>query len=326
MGIFSWLVKPNIEKLTTARDVAGLVQILQRKDWAMQRDAALGLARLGDCRGVDFLIAVSQDRNSGAREEAIALLGRSRDPRAVAPLVGLLGEKALCKAVVVALLEYDGKEGVEALWSAIKRGEEGVAALVAGEKNPRAADLLLRGLADENANVRSLTAKALESHAFSCVRAKGASMVPMLLAQRMSSPRRAQSRLPLFLTALPARDFELPKLSWAIAPLGKALRDHNGDVAQHAAMALLTIGTSEAFDTLAQYHAELEASGSAKTNRVEKLLKEYEEEASRLDNFACWTARDAGATDGADLLGSLYSCAAGARINEYRNRIKTKGK
>lgn len=114
---------PNIAKLETARDLPGLSRVLRsHKDSSIRRDAADALRRIRDPRAIDALLAALDDedaivrlsssealgglgtaavepllgalaiRNARIRCEAAWALGKIGDPRALEPLLALVGD------------------------------------------------------------------------------------------------------------------------------------------------------------------------------------------------------------------------------------------
>ena len=114
MGLF----KPNIEKMKAKRDVKGLIKALRDKGDFVYNDAADALGELGDPLAVEPLIRASYARYEAGRAlktigesaveglikslgyvsqriccDAISVLGEIGDPRAVEPLIKVLGDR-----------------------------------------------------------------------------------------------------------------------------------------------------------------------------------------------------------------------------------------
>lgn len=90
MAIFS-LKEPDIEAMKSGREYRGLIRALRHKNLDIQWQASSALAGLGT-EGMDHLLSALKTRNKDIRLGVIEALGEIRDPRAVEPLIGLLGD------------------------------------------------------------------------------------------------------------------------------------------------------------------------------------------------------------------------------------------
>ncbi|MGE5237219.1 MAG: HEAT repeat domain-containing protein [Chloroflexota bacterium] len=132
-GLFS----PNVEKLTTKRDVKGLIEALRCRNGNndTSRKAVEALVLIGTS-AVESLISVLNDGNGSARSCAAWALGKIGDDRAVDPLIAALG---------------DSSEHVR----------EHAAAALGRIGDGRAVDPLIAALEDNNEFVRGNAALAL---------------------------------------------------------------------------------------------------------------------------------------------------------------------
>lgn len=101
---------PNIGKLTTKRDVDGLIKALAYgKDAEVREAAARSLGGLADQRAIGPLVGALTDSAWDVREAAVRALGTIGDARAVAPLTAVANSKEeddlVLEAAAEALLE-----------------------------------------------------------------------------------------------------------------------------------------------------------------------------------------------------------------------------
>ncbi|MGE5832172.1 MAG: HEAT repeat domain-containing protein [Methanomicrobiales archaeon] len=183
---------------------------------------------------VDSLLSTLGIQDDRVREAAIASLGRSLDPRALPPLIGLLGDESrgIREASVRALGAF-GPGAVEPLIGALGSGDwhirmGGVIALrIIGD--PRGVEPLIQALTDENRFVRREAAKSLGRLG------DGRATDPLitLLSDRDTGVRvRAAGALGKIAD---------PR---AIGPLTRALSDRNSELQQAAVEALSKIKNS----------------------------------------------------------------------------------
>lgn len=127
--------------------------------------AVLELGRMGRGKAVDLLIK-ALGRRDGVSRSAARELGRLRDARALAPLIGLLDDRETNQSAAEALVRF-GPPAVEALLPMLKREDSPVArrlaAVALGEiGDPRAVEPLIQTLAhDQEYAVRTAAASAL---------------------------------------------------------------------------------------------------------------------------------------------------------------------
>jgi hypothetical protein len=83
---------PDIEAMKAGRNYHGLIKALRHKNLEIQWQASNALAGLGT-EGMHHLLSALKTRNKHTRLGVIEALGEIRDPQAVEPLIGLLGDK-----------------------------------------------------------------------------------------------------------------------------------------------------------------------------------------------------------------------------------------
>jgi HEAT repeat protein len=109
---------PDVNKLAANGDVPGLIGALgYAKSWPVQSRAASALGKSRDPRAVEPLILALRDKMVPVRERAAEALGRLGDPRAVEPLIVLLGEPSISlrKIAAVSLGQIRDPRAVEPL-------------------------------------------------------------------------------------------------------------------------------------------------------------------------------------------------------------------
>ena len=91
-------------RLYDARAVDILRRLVASEDRELRTRAAIALGRTGDVEAVPALLeCLSEELPRRRREDAIHLMGTLRDPRAVEPLIGLLGEMRVRRRAILAL-------------------------------------------------------------------------------------------------------------------------------------------------------------------------------------------------------------------------------
>ena len=93
--IESMLFKPNVEKLVARRDVDGLINALNHRDYKTRKRAAEALGEMKAKEAVGALIKTLKDENPEVRKAAAYALGRIGDERAIKPLVETLKDESL---------------------------------------------------------------------------------------------------------------------------------------------------------------------------------------------------------------------------------------
>lgn len=162
------LLGPDVKKLKSRWDVAGLARLLENKDPQVQYEAAEALGNIGDERAVGPLIAALQFPDDDVRWKAAIALGEIGNPDAVAPLIALLSdEDRFVRSRAAHALSMIGEPAIPSLIAAISNSDPGVrwgSALALGKiKNPLAVEPLILALADEQVMVRAEAASALAS-------------------------------------------------------------------------------------------------------------------------------------------------------------------
>ncbi len=88
------MVRPNVEKLKSGRDIEGLIRASRYgKDPCVRSEAVLALGDLFDGRIVGALGEALNDGDARVRMDAVRALGISRDPRAMEVLGGALKDE-----------------------------------------------------------------------------------------------------------------------------------------------------------------------------------------------------------------------------------------
>jgi len=83
------MVKPNVEKLKSGRDIEGLIRASRYvRDPCVRSEAVLALGDLFDGRIAGALGEALNDGDARVRMDAVRALGISRDPRAMEVLGG----------------------------------------------------------------------------------------------------------------------------------------------------------------------------------------------------------------------------------------------
>jgi HEAT repeat protein len=195
--ICSGIFGTDVKKLKEARNVQGLIIVLNHKDPAVQYDAAEALGEIGDDRAVeplatvlkndeisgvrwkaaealskigtaavDALIGALQHNDDDVRWKAAMALGEIGDPRSIDPLLRLLcDEDRFVKSHAALALGAIGEPAVNPLICALREGDGNLrwgAAIALGKiRDPRSIEPLIRALADKYENVRAESAKAL---------------------------------------------------------------------------------------------------------------------------------------------------------------------
>jgi HEAT repeat protein len=189
--------RSSISGMKAARDVRGLIRLLNHRDVDIQYEAAEALGDLGDSRAVEPLVTVlKNDELSGirwkaaealskigapavdaligallhhdddVRWKAAIALGEIGDPRAVEPLIALLcDEDRFVKSRAAHALGLIGDAAVDPLIRALREGDGNLrwgAAIALGKiRDTRAIEPLIRALADKYENVRAEAATSL---------------------------------------------------------------------------------------------------------------------------------------------------------------------
>ncbi len=180
-----------------ARDIRGLVRLLNHSDPDIVYHAAEALGEIGDAGAVEPLItvlkheemsgvrwktaeslvkigtpsvepliSVLQHSDSDVRWKAAIALGEIRDPRAIGPLIRQLSDTdRFVKGRVAHALGMIGVPAVDPLIQALHDGDGNqrwaAAIALGGIRDPRAVEPLILALADKYENVRAEAAAAL---------------------------------------------------------------------------------------------------------------------------------------------------------------------
>jgi hypothetical protein len=183
---------------------------------------------------VDSLLQLLGSEDSRVRVAAMGSLGKSRDPRAIAPLIALLGDgnRGVREASVRALGALGG-EAVEPLIQALGNRDwhirVGCAIALRIIGDPRGVEPLIRALSDENRFVRREAAKSLGR-----IGDRRATEPLISLLGDMDTGVRVRAAAALGKTGDPR----------AIDPLTRALSDRNGEMQEVAGEALSRLKNS----------------------------------------------------------------------------------
>jgi HEAT repeat protein len=186
-----------ISGMKAAGDVRGLIRLLSHRDPDVQYEAAGALGEIGDARAVEplvtamkneefsgvrwkaaealsrigspavgGLIGALQHKDDDVRWKAAIALGEIGDPRAVEPLIALLGdEDRFVKGRAAHALGQIGEAAIDPLIRALRKGDGNLrwgSAIALGKiRDKRAIEPLIRALADKYGNVRTEAATAL---------------------------------------------------------------------------------------------------------------------------------------------------------------------
>ena len=161
MGIFG---PPDVDKLASKRDVAGLIKALgYTKDKDVRRAAIRALGEVGDSHTIGPLIATLNDSEEDVRRAAVETLAEIGDVHAVEPLiVALKGSIASVDHASARLLAKIGAPAIEPLIVTLKDTSEyvrGAVTLALSEIGALAVEPLISVLGD--LDVRQAAAKAL---------------------------------------------------------------------------------------------------------------------------------------------------------------------
>lgn len=167
------LKSPNVDLRRNAADALAkfgdpratqpLIAALSDPDPQVRADAATGLDAARSPAGVDALIALINDPDETVRTSAIMALGKSQNPRAIAPLVASLSNFPTASSV----LAQFGPAAVEPLLSAVKSDDPAVrggaieALLLTHDS--RALPAFTAAINDPNTGVRQLALLALQT-------------------------------------------------------------------------------------------------------------------------------------------------------------------
>jgi HEAT repeat protein len=187
----------GIIKMKTARDVRGLIWLLNHSDPDIQYHAVEALGEIGDAGAVEPLItlmkheemsgvrwksaeslvkigapsvepliSVLEHPDSDVRWKAAIALGEIKDPRAIGPLIRQLSDTdRFVKSRVAHALGMIGAPAVNPLIWTLREGDGNLrwgAAIALGRiKDPQAVEPLIQALADKYENVRAEAATSL---------------------------------------------------------------------------------------------------------------------------------------------------------------------
>ncbi len=158
----------EIAAMVVAGDWESLVKALRGKESKIRKEAAFGLAQLGDTRAVEGLVKALGDDRTDTRRWSAWALGRLGSVRAFEALVGALddGNWRVRRNVVNALEQLGDPRAVDPLITVLEDQDEGVRMLAAsalGDLGDRRAVLALKDATyDKEPEVRTAASEALE--------------------------------------------------------------------------------------------------------------------------------------------------------------------
>ncbi len=162
MGLFG---PPDVSQLKSKKNVKGLIKALSyQKDWRVRELAARALGELGAVEAVDALIEKLRDYSEVVENTAADALIEIGPP-AIDGLVSALADPDRREYVSHVLVDI-GKESIPALGEVVEKGwfvnARKYAAWTLGKiGDPSAVSALLKGVLDEDSQVRKAAAKAM---------------------------------------------------------------------------------------------------------------------------------------------------------------------
>jgi HEAT repeat protein len=157
--------KPNVEKLSTKRDVTGLIEALGDSDRSIRSEAGAALAKLG-APASEALAAALRHRSALVRGAAAHALGHMRDAQNAPLLIAALEDVPEVRASARESLAVLGAAAVEPLLAALRQAKprvrEAAAELLGEIADPRAFKPLLEATNDADPAVAGHAAFAVE--------------------------------------------------------------------------------------------------------------------------------------------------------------------
>jgi len=164
--------KPNIERMRSKKDVAGLIEVLSHEDAGVRGAVARALGQMKDTKAVESLIGALKDEDRHVKGEVALALGKLGDKRAVEPLIKAWGDTVAKQdpfAGIFVLGKALGKLGdgrvVEPLIQSLNKEwyvREAAAAALGELGDKRAVEPLIQASNDEVSGVREVVRKALD--------------------------------------------------------------------------------------------------------------------------------------------------------------------
>ncbi len=152
-----------LAKFGDARATEPLIAALGDADSQVRADAAVGLGELKSRAAVEPLIPLLNDPDENVSTSAAMALGKLQDPRAIAPLVASLSKTP---AVSMPLLQF-GSAAVEPLLAAVKSDDpvlrSSAISTLSFTHDPRAISAFTAALQDPDGGVRQLALLSLQT-------------------------------------------------------------------------------------------------------------------------------------------------------------------
>jgi len=155
-----------LAKFGDPRAIQPLIAALGDSDPQVRADAATGLGSVKSASAVDALIALLNDPDETVRASAVMALGNSHDPRAIAPLVASMSKDSPAPSATSVLAQF-GPAAVDPLLAAARNDDDSVrgnaieALLLIHD--PRTIPAFTAALNDPNTGVRQLALLGLQT-------------------------------------------------------------------------------------------------------------------------------------------------------------------
>jgi HEAT repeat protein len=231
---------PDIRQMESKRDTQGLIKALAFKDVAIRKAAVEALAPLKDPQAVEPLAGLLGDESADVRRAAVNALGLRGGLRVVEPLIGALEDPdadvqaAAATAVYRRLMTDPDAEARRATATALGR-----------TRDARAVETLLRGILDADETVRVAVVKALQAIG------DVAAIVPLINV--MAHEQKSTGRPSLALGRATSQALDALCDERAIEALRSALGHADADVREIAARRLARVGTPAAAGILTHF-------------------------------------------------------------------------
>ena len=111
MGMFDWIVKPNIKRMEKRKDASSLLRALKHNDADIRKQAAQALGNIGEPSVMSSLVRTLKDKSAEVRRAAISSIEQywwTGDPKIIEKLVLPLKDedREVRKLAALAIGEY----------------------------------------------------------------------------------------------------------------------------------------------------------------------------------------------------------------------------
>ncbi|HFE64868.1 MAG TPA: alpha/beta fold hydrolase, partial [Caldithrix sp.] len=233
----------SLGNIKDKRAVEPLIVAINDSSQSVRERAIEALGKLGDKRAFEPIIAVIDDENEYVRDEAVMALGKFKDQRLIEALVSRLKDDGVIEDVglhAAEALAAIGEPAVRPLMNALNDSaalaRENACIGLGILKDPRAIDILIHALQDEDSGVRYEASRALAKI--------GEPAVEPLIAALKSENENARMGAAKALGAI--------KNPRAVNPLTDLLKDNKRRVKREAMRALGKLQSAEAVKPLAE--------------------------------------------------------------------------